>query len=446
MNLKLNTGIQFYINIINLDDITEIEEKATGEVKHTIHALDSFFTAIESYGKKHYKDSFVVEKITGSRLHMYVVNNNIEASFDAVSAVSQYAYKLTRYLNDNVAKYKTLQPFQIQVGACYGNFYEFYFKRINMEEMTTIGYVANYAAKLQNLSLPMNICISENLYEAIDIEQKKSFTCVQSGRIKKYNQNCYYATTLSQLTSKYNFQKDLERAGIIASQVDLQEMNFRDAIQPISYTNLSKTECKKLIGIPLFADVRGFTPQFDKDDINLEEMTLKTQQILTTMFEIVEKCKGIHVQFQGDREMAIFHDYSNYSCISDAVVAGLRIIDGVKPFQVCVGVGQSYGRLFAAKIGARNEKDNILIGRTVTEADQNEDKKANGNQLVISEQIYKKLRKENSGLVELFQKIDEQSYYTELGYSEFVKKQSQHQLENENKHKNYNGAWKEMTF
>ena len=70
MSLEKKTGIHFYINIINLDDVTEVEEKNTGEVRHTIHALDTYFSAIETYGKKHYYQSFIVEKITGSRLHI----------------------------------------------------------------------------------------------------------------------------------------------------------------------------------------------------------------------------------------------------------------------------------------------------------------------------------------------------------------------------------------
>ena len=386
--MKKNTGIHFYINIINLDDVSEMEEKATGEVRHTIHALDTFFSAVESYGKRHYHESFVVEKITGSRLHMYVVNKDLSESFKVVSAVSQYAYKLTKYLRDNVSKYKTLLPFAIHVGACYGNFYEFVYKHDNAEELTTIGYAANYAAKLQNLAPALHICISENLYDALDTEQKNSFEKVQTTEINKYEQDCYYDSLLSRLIVKYNYQKDLENAGQIALNVNLQAMNFRDVNQKVSFERLSKTECRKLYGIPLFADVRGFTSQFDADDANLDEMAQKTQNILTTMFNIVDHCNGIHVQFQGDREMSLFHDYHTYSCASDAVIAGLRIIDGVKPFRVNVGVGESFGKLFAAKIGARGEKDNILIGRTVHEADRNEDDLASENQLVISEKIY----------------------------------------------------------
>lgn len=439
--MKKRAGIHFYINISNLDDVTEAEEKATSEVKHTVLALDTFFSSIESYGKKHYREAFIVEKITGSRLHMYVVSDDIAQSFEIVSAVAQYAYRLTSFLRDDVPKYRTLLPFQIQVGACYGHFYEFVFKRGGSEELTTIGFAANYAAKLQALAEPMHILLSENLYNALHSDQKKSFFKIQTQAIKKYEQACCYASLLSGLIVKYNFQKDIDRAGEIARQVNLQDIKFREANQPLTYEGLSKTECKKVNGIPLFADVRGFTSQFDANDSNLEEMAQKTQSILTSMYDIVNQCNGIHVQFQGDREMSLFHDYQSYSCASDAVIAGLRIIDGVKPFCVKVGVGQSYGKLFAAKIGARGERDNILIGRTVSEADQNEDNRASENQLVISNTVYQKLRKENSGLSDLFLKLDDDTYYTEAGYRIYLSCQAQKQLLRDNQSKNYNGAW-----
>ena len=45
-------GIHFYINITNFNDIILDEESKTGEVTHAIHALDTFFTSVETFGKK----------------------------------------------------------------------------------------------------------------------------------------------------------------------------------------------------------------------------------------------------------------------------------------------------------------------------------------------------------------------------------------------------------
>lgn len=372
--MQKKTGVHFYINIANFDDVAEKEEAATQEVKHSIHELDTFFSSVEAYGLKHYPGMFIVEKITGSRLHMYVVSDSIPKTFETFSAVTKYAFELAGHLNTSVSKYKTLLPFIIHAGACYGPFYEFEFKRKDADEMTTIGFAANYAAKLQSLASPSRVLISENIYDALTADQKKCFSRITSAAIRKYDQTYCYDAEIAKLPVRYNFKRDFERAVEIAKKVDLQDMYFRSANQPLNYRNLSKTECKEIKGIPLFADVRDFTSQFDEDGANLEEMAVKTQNILTAMYDVVEERNGIHVQFQGDREMALFHDYSEYSCVVDAVIAGLKIIDAVKGYQVSVGVGQSFGRMFAAKIGARGEKDNILLGRTVGEADKFETK------------------------------------------------------------------------
>ena len=55
------------------------EETKNGKVNHSIHALDTFFSGIESFGKKNFPEKFVIEKITGARLHMYVVDDVNEA-------------------------------------------------------------------------------------------------------------------------------------------------------------------------------------------------------------------------------------------------------------------------------------------------------------------------------------------------------------------------------
>ena len=439
--MQKKTGVHFYINIANFDDVAEKEEAATQEVKHSIHELDTFFSSVEAYGLKHYPGLFRVEKITGSRLHMYVENDSVPKTFEIVAAVTKYAFELAGHLNVNVSKYKTLLPFCIHAGACYGPFYEFEFKRKDADEMTTIGFAANYAAKLQNMENLSRVLISENIYDSLTADQKKCFSRLTPTAIRKYNQTCCYDAEIANLPVRYNFKRDFERAVEIARKVDLQNMYFRSANQPLSYRNLSKTECKKINGIPLFADVRDFTSQFDEDGANLEEMAVKTQNILTAMYDVVEERNGIHVQFQGDREMALFHDYGDYSCVVDAVIAGLKIIDAVKEYQVSVGVGQSIGRLFAAKIGARGEKDNILLGRTVGEADKNEDEYAEKNQLVLSADLYEKLKQNDSGLSSLFKKKNGGVYYTESGYHGYLSQESRKQLKHDNAHNNYNKAW-----
>lgn len=311
--MEKSEGIHFYVNVENFNDVVLDEEQHTGKVNHSIHALDTFFTSIEYYGKTNFPKSFVVEKITGSRLHMYVVED-ITKAYSIVQEVVKYAGQLARYLNVEISKYKTLMNFRIQTGACFGQFYNFVFKRENADEETTIGYAANYAAKLQGLSKTGSFAISSKLYDALDKETKEVYTKIASSKIKKYGEDYYYETRISNLQGKLDNENYLKASREYANKVNLTNMEFRQATKPVRFDRLSKTECKELQGIPLFADVRGFTSKFDSDDANLDEMAIATQKILTTMYNKVEQNHGMHVQFQGDREAALFHNYPGHEC------------------------------------------------------------------------------------------------------------------------------------
>lgn len=434
-------GIHFYVNVANFNDVVMDEEIRQGKVNHSIHALDTFFSSIESFGKKNFPDTFVVEKITGSRLHMYVLNDIVE-SYEVVEEVVKFAGNLTKYLNNDIAKYKMLLGFKIQVGVCFGSFYNFEFKRENADEETTIGFAANYAAKLQGLSSVGAIAISSNIFDALEDEKKAIFVKHNSSKLQKYGEDCYYEMPIVKLSGKIDHTESLAKSREYANQINLTDMVFRKPTKSVTFDDLSKKECKEVEGIPLFADIRDFTSQFDNDDMNLEEMAIKTQNILTTMYNQVEQNKGIHVQFQGDREFALFHNYSEYECYLDAVKAGLKMIDAVKAYGVNIGVGQSFGKMFAAKIGARGEKDYLLIGTTVIEADRNEDENAKANQLVISNDIYDALKRINSKWTNIFTKA-EGYYYTTSGYNDLANLIAQEQLRSNNRNNNYNGAWGE---
>ena len=165
---------------------------------------------------------------------MYVVNDSVSESFEIVSSVVKYALLLSEHLSVNVAKYKTLLPFCIHAGACFGSFYEFEFKRKDADEMTTIGYAANYAAKLQHMAGKLAIVISENIYDELEQCQKNIFTRKSPRAIKKYKQDFCYEAYIRKLAVRHEFDKDFERAVAIAKKVDLQDMEFRSANQPLN--------------------------------------------------------------------------------------------------------------------------------------------------------------------------------------------------------------------
>lgn len=447
------TGVHFYINIVNFNSIILDEESRTGEVTHAIHALDTFFTSVETFGKRQSKN-LVVEKITGSRLHLYVVDD-LSPAFQVVKAVSAYAYKLAKYINTDIPKYKTLKDFYINIGVAFGKFYDFEFTtREGFSELTTIGYAANFAAKLQALSGWSKISISEDIYDSLADVEKKHFEKVDEPSIKKYGQDKYFTEHLVYVDSPAAItDADMTAAKEYANSDNLGDIDFSDVRVPLNFRNLSKTQCKKLNGIPVFADVRGFTSQFEEDDSNLEEMAQKTQQILDSMYRVSTGHGGVHVQFQGDRELSLYHNVpaqtvngeyqSEQKCFKAAVLASMRMVDAVKPYEIHIGVGEDFGRLFATKIGARGEKDNILLGETVIQADVMEDKNAGEDQIAITAEVYGGLKSEDANLANQFKKVGD-CFIATIGYQQYLSNVSYQQQRTNTARNNYNGAWGDL--
>ena len=449
--MQRQVGIHFYINIANYNSIILDEENRTGQVTHAIHALDTFFSSVESFGKKYFKDSFVVEKITGSRLHMYVIGD-LQKAYEVVKTVSVYAYRLSKYLNNDIPKYKTLKDFFIQIGSAYGRFYEFEFSiGEEFSEMTTIGYAANYAAKIQTLTNYSKMSITEEMYDALSQDEKTHYEKVSESSIKKYGHECFYTASLPFLSLSVPLDdEDIEAAKKYANSDNLSDIEFTGVRKPLNFRSLNRTQCKRIEGIPVYADVRGFTNQFEDNDSNLEEMVEKTQTILESMYMVSTQNGGIHVQFQGDRELSLYHNIpgettQGYSqpeqrCYKQAVLAAMRMIDAVKPLKVHIGVGEDFGTIFATKIGARGEKDNILLGETVINADLMEDKKAGEDQVAITKTVYDGLKVEDSGLASYFKPADE-CYIATIGYQQYMRDLSYKQLKSSTARNAYNGAW-----
>ena len=451
--MQRRNGFHLYINIENLNEIVLDEEKRTGRVNHSIHAMDTFFSSVERFGKHLSPNKLVVEKITGARLHLYVLDDIVNG-FEVVKRVSSFAYCLTHIINHEISKYKTLIDFKIQIGTAYGKFYDFVFiGEQEYSEETTIGYAANYAAKLQGLAPVLSIAVSEDIYVSLPVYEQRIFHKVSSPSLTKYGQSCYYTSPLSSFAIGFSIsEKDHSDILSRANNLNLSDIDYSGVRQMLDFDRVSTLQCKRLNGIPVFADVRGFTSQFASDDSNLDEMSGKTQEILTKLYQTTKGNGGVHVQFQGDRELALFHDVpervevgvftAKVSCFKPAVISAMRMVDVVKPLSVHIGVGEDYGRLFATKIGARGQRDNILLGETVINADSMEDLHAGADQVAISKEVYQGLMEEDRNLADLFQ--PESDYYiATVGYNQYVQSRQIDRLKVNTKQNNYNGGWGE---
>ena len=121
----------------------------------------------------------------------------------------------------------------------------------------------------------------------------------------------------------------------------------------------------------------------------------------------------------------------------------MRMIDAVKPYTAHIGVGEDFGRLFATKIGARGEKDNILLGETVIQADVMEDKHADEDQVAITAEVYSGLKNEDAYLASQFKKIGD-CFIATIGYQQYVSNVSYQQQRTNTARNNYNGAWGDL--
>lgn len=299
------------------------------------------------------------------------------------------------------------------------------------------------------------ISISEDIYNELSPEEQNTYQMVYEKSFSKYGQDKYYTMPIVKMKSPLIIEdKDLQAAKDYANGDNLKDIDFSGVRSLLSFSGLSKTQCKKLQGIPIFADVRGFTTQFDEDDSNLEVMAQKTQDILEVMYQVSTEYGGVHVQFQGDRELSLYHNVpdryvdgvlqSGCMCFKSAVLASMRMIDKLKSHKVHIGIGGDFGNMFATKIGARGEKDNILLGQTVIQADVMEDKYADVDQIAITTEVYEGLKVEDSNLANIFKAVGS-CYITTIGYDEYLRKASYKQQRVNTTRNAYNGAWRGLS-
>lgn len=403
---KMLSGLHFYVNVNNLDSILCKEERETDFLKKAFHQLDTFVSTMEYYAGL---TTVQVEKLTGSRLHFYVQckeddHNDI---LNALKVVAM-AHHLAGYISTNIRKYKDVANYQIGAGMDYGDFTIFTFsdKESQIEEETSIGSPANRAAKLQSYSEDGTLTVSREVYEILNGACKKLFYGNSDISVKvalKYYDLTAYSCSLESLYELFAQEKgfgasasDSERwAHEHAEATNLGEVQENGVRKLLDFNNLSLRNCKTVEGIMLFADIRGFTKKFDPDGSNLAEMKQATQLILSKMNKCVHDDDGVHVQFQGDRISAIFHEFDNEDIdyVFRAYRCAFRLIDMVKELnengvikealgdqKLQIGIGMASGNIFATRLGKRREKDNVAMGETVRAADYAEDEIA-GNQV-----------------------------------------------------------------
>jgi len=414
---KVFNGIHFYININNLNAIIKNDETDHDDLRRTFHALNTFTAAMEKFANEF--EDVEVEKFTTSRLHFYIpIYENKDAVINEMLEIIVFARALTTFINKN-SKYQSLVNFKIGAGADYGKYTEFPFEDTDsgLNEMTTIGAPANRAAKLQSLCNDGKVLISKEVYQMLPNSIKRIFFGNDEATVelvRKYSDLFAYEAEIAEIADSLagNYEKreerGLEYASTIANNLNLKDINISDARNKLSFDNLTISNIKDVDeAVILFADIRGFTKKVDEN--NLAEMKQLTQTVLTMMNKEIRNRDGVHVQFQGDRESAVFNHYSDESedYAFRAVLSAMRMLDHVDEInktrvdKLNIGIGCSLGEIYATRIGMkkRDKKFNVTMGQTVKEADDAEDNVAGvgitskKTEIAITEDMYNYLSK-----------------------------------------------------
>ncbi|MCM1295946.1 MAG: adenylate/guanylate cyclase domain-containing protein [Muribaculaceae bacterium] len=386
---RVFNGLHFYININNLNGIIKDDEGNHDDLRRTFHALNTFTAAMEKYADEF--EDVEVEKFTTSRLHFYIpIDNNSEDVLNEMLELIAFAHALTKHINKH-SKYQALIDFKIGAGADYGKYTDFNFEDPDsgLEEMTTIGSPANRAAKLQSLCSDGKVLISKEVYDLLPQSMNDLFFGNSEATlilIRKYADLSAYEADVtdigSRLGDKYNKRKDycLDYASAVINNLNLNDMEISDAKSKLNFDSLSIKNTKDVREASvLFADIRGFTKKVDES--NLSDMKQLTQSVLGMLNKEVRNRNGVHVQFQGDRESAIFNKYSDETddYVLRAVLCAMRMFDKLDEInktredKLNIGIGCSIGEVYAARIGMRGKKFNVAMGQIVKEADTAED-------------------------------------------------------------------------
>lgn len=426
MSKKLN-GIHIYVNINNLNGIIKKEENNTDSLTRTFHSLNTYVCTMEKFAQFFY-EIVTVEKFTTTRLHFYITNDKgLEIMNKAFIQLSYFSKQLADFMK-SIGKYNKIAPFEIGIGADYGQFVEFEFKDKNtdVEELTTIGSPANRAAKLQSKSKNNEIIISRKLHENLPFLVKKIFfgaSDVTNAVSSKYYDILPLRAKITDLENlvdesySHNAVECLRYANELAQKNNLGAVNFSDARVPVDFEQLSLLNAKKVNGVMLYADIRNFTQKVDTTP--LDEIEIFTERVLKGMYRCVNDNDGLHVQFQGDRVSAIFHHFKEReeNFILDALITAMKLLDFVDEENnsknheehLDIGIGCSIGDIYFSRIGIKNNKFNIAMGETVQEADYTEDIIAGSfgqptSEIAITKELFKALDECNSQLASRIKK------------------------------------------
>ncbi|MBV1821218.1 adenylate/guanylate cyclase domain-containing protein, partial [Bacteroidales bacterium MSK.15.36] len=438
------SGVHLYVNIKNLMDIINKEEEKDDDLKRTLHRLQTYFVGHTKLIKKY---SGIVEKYTGSRSHILLKNEDDNISCNEILEIAVACFVFNNNIFNKLTKYSKYPKFSIHAGIDYGDYFEYDIDDgVNESEFTTIGRVANNSAKIQSYAPKNYIYITKKFYEKLDNEFQEVFVELTEDEKKEFNDKIrskiFYKAHYNEIFDKDKMVEIEEGLSDVKERVEKEsndfnilDIKFESCTKKISFEGLSlKGRNKKLENAGVIcADIRGFTKLFYENDKNLDDLSEVMEDIYHIMGVAVLDSGGTKVQYQGDRIIAIYNDFSdaeNY--IIRMLKAAFKLNEKIQNLneeekikerlnnrKITIGIGCSSGKVIATRLGMNGNKDNIVLSDCYKKANKCEDIYADSNEIVIGKEL-KDIIDSKAGeseipeflaLQELFTAISTNGYY-----------------------------------
>lgn len=448
------TGVHLYFNIKNLENIIKEEENKDEDLKRTLHMLQTYFVGLTKLVKD---KGGQIEKYTSGRAHIVFEVLEGENIQDTVVEAMCACFIYVNDIFNKLSKYSQYTNFVVHAGVDYGEYYDY---EIEDDKITSIGSVANVSAKIQSYATKNNIYATKKFIEKLDDEFAQKFNRLDDTEnselyTKVKIKNIYEIQYLDIFEEEKNIEilnslKNVRsRVEEETRDINLKDITFEDVTKKLSFENLSLKGKNKRIdnGAIICADIRGFTKLFTVSGSNLDDLKDIMSEIYSIMGEAVDDYNGTLIQYQGDRLVAIYHNYDTESdCIVRIIEAALtlkkKIIDlankeeikeKINNKEISIGIGCSIGKVIATRLGMNRNKDNIILGQAYKYSNKAEDVYAEKNQIVISKTLKEELdliaNDENNEnvkyevLQDMFNAISTTGYYlTELTLEEYENK------------------------
>ncbi len=393
------TGSHIYLDIRNIDELVEEAGNDKDKQRKLIRALNTLLRAQNSI----FPDQQIIQ-VQSARLHLINYKPyEDEAGICKGSVVAAISY--ISFIHDVFNDvFPELLNFKCAAGTAYGKFFVGNIGKKGDRELISLGSAANWGAKV--LSGAGSLSVTEETYLALPADLKTIFTkdvlkdrVIYSSKISSWNE---YPDLKKSYAGEYD--PDALKALIedYKDSIALADIDVTGTIQKIDFTLLSAKNTKRFHSVTLFCDLDGFTNYIREAEKNgtVKELVRLFHGIRCELQNVVEDFDGVPVQHRGDCLIATFNlpieDEKKHKKIENVIQAAIGLLSSMEELNkyfkdypnLNLAIGIDGGTTIATKLGTNGDKDKVLIGNSVTKAENLQQNQTAGNEVVMTKSQY----------------------------------------------------------